>query len=90
MFNLDLRTVSTFFCENSGHDTWINPENDEKFQLDHFLVPWIHFMLVKDVKKKNYGVPNGHCALLLKLDINKGKRSNSNTTTNIPKKTKEN
>ncbi len=63
MFQLDLRAfVSTFFCDNNGHDPWINPANDEKFHLDQFLVPCIHLRLVKGKKKKHYGAPNDHSA----------------------------
>jgi hypothetical protein len=86
MFQLDLRVVSTLFCDNNGHDTWINPANDKKFQVDNFLVPWIQSKIVKDIKKKYYGVPSDHCALLLTLYINVEKKHKYNTTnTNIPK-----
>ena len=73
MLQLDLRAVSTFFCNSKGYDTWRNPATDEKFQLDHFLVPRYHSKLIKDVRRKHYGVPSDHWALLLELDINKGK-----------------
>jgi hypothetical protein len=35
-----------------------------------------HARLIKDIKKKHYGVASDHCALLLKLDINKEKKTN--------------
>ncbi len=76
MLQLDLRAVSAFFCNEKGYDTWRNPATDEKFQLDHFLVPRYHSKLIKDVRRKHYGVPSDHWALLLKLDINKGKKQN--------------
>jgi hypothetical protein len=67
MLQLDLRSVSTFYCNNKGYDIWRNPATDEKYQLDHFLVPCYHSKLTKDVKKKHYRVPSDHWALALKM-----------------------
>jgi hypothetical protein len=46
-----------------------------------------HARLIKDIKKKHYGVASDHCALLLKLDINEEKTNKQNDEReNIPEK----
>ena len=73
---LDLRVASTFFQNDSGYDTWINPATQEKFQLDHFLIPRKHFKLVKNSKKIFYGATSDHLAIQITLSLTKGKYKN--------------
>ena len=71
---LDLRAISTYFSDPNGHDTWINPADNSKFQLDHFFTPRSSYKYIKSVKKKHYGAPSDHLPLLLTLKIDNGKR----------------
>jgi len=73
---LDLRAASTYFQNESGYDTWINPATQEKYQLDHFLIPRKHFKLVKNVKKTFYGTTSDHLAIQISLNLTKGKYKN--------------
>ena len=73
---LDLRAASTYFQNDSGYDTWINPATQEKYQLDHFLIPRKHFKLVKNVKKIFHGTTSDHLAIQISLNLRKGKYKN--------------
>mmetsp|Transcript_17839 Transcript_17839/g.25395 ORF Transcript_17839/g.25395 Transcript_17839/m.25395 type:complete len:496 (+) Transcript_17839:690-2177(+) len=83
---LDLRAASTYFQNDNGYDTWINPATQEKYQLDHFLIPRKQFKLVKNVRKIYYGTTSNHLAIKITLNIKKGKHKNFATTTNSAKK----
>ena len=76
---LDLRAASTYFQNNSGYDTWINPATKEKYQLDHFLIPRNQFKLVKNVKKIFHGTTSDHLAIQMSLNLRKGKYKNFGT-----------
>jgi hypothetical protein len=52
-----------------------------------FLVPHYYSKLIKDVRR-NYGVTSDCCALLLKLDINKGKKRNDEKKKDVKKGSK--